>query len=81
MNLTGIRVRDELVLQLARLVDDTLLAERLEDAYRRDAKELGLEIHEREQILRALDDPPDGLTELRAVLLQDVIAWRREGLA
>lgn len=74
-------MRDELVLELARLVDDTLLAERLEDAYRRDAKELGLETHERETILRALDDPPDRLTELRAVLLAEHVGRVRDGLA
>jgi hypothetical protein len=42
---------------------------------------VGLSIPEREQILRALDDPPtDALAELRGVLLQEH-EWRvREGL-
>ena len=41
---------------------------------------LALTIPEREAILRALDDPPDGLCELRGVLLREH-EWRvREGL-
>lgn len=43
-------------------------------------KVLALTIADREAILRALDDPPDGLAELRAVLLREH-EWRvREGL-
>ena len=34
-------IRDELVLELARLVDDAELAGRLEDAYGREVKVLG----------------------------------------
>jgi hypothetical protein len=33
MHLAGVPVRDDLVLELARLVDDDHLARRLEDAY------------------------------------------------
>jgi hypothetical protein len=58
MQLAGIPIRDDAVLELARLVDDPALAERLEDAYRRKVKILALEIPERETILAALDDPP-----------------------
>jgi hypothetical protein len=69
--LAGLPVQDADVLELARLLrevgfEDT--AGRLEDAYDREAKVLALTIAEREQILRALDDPPDGLAELRGVL-------------
>jgi len=55
--LAGIPVRDELILELARLVDDDLLAERLEDCYRREVKVLGLDIAERETIIRARRRP------------------------
>ncbi len=41
---------------------------------------LGLEIDERAIILTALDDPPDGLAELRGVLMTDHQWRRREGL-
>jgi hypothetical protein len=67
--------RDD-VLELARLVD-LELAERLHRAVDRDVKVLGLNVPERETILRALDDPPEGLLELRAVLLQEQIARAR----
>ncbi len=80
--LAGIPVRDDLILELARLVDDPELEDRLETAYGREVKVLGLDIAERETIIRALDDPPAGLEELRAVLMQEHV-WRRrrEGLA
>jgi hypothetical protein len=45
-----------------------------------DRTAIALTILEREQILRALDDPPDGLADLRGVLLREH-EWRvREGL-
>jgi hypothetical protein len=67
--LCGVRVRDELVLELARLVDDDGLAGRLENAYGREVKVLGPTVPERKHIIRALVDPPPGLEELRGVLL------------
>jgi hypothetical protein len=83
MMLAGIRVPDEDVLQLALLLRAARFAEtaeRLEDAYDLETKILALTIAEREQIIRALDDPPDGLAELRGVLLREH-EWRvREGL-
>jgi hypothetical protein len=81
MFLAGIHVRDELILELARLVDDNELANRLEDCYGRGVKVLGLEIAERETIIRALNDPPAGLEELRATLLQEHVGRLRGGLA
>ncbi len=42
---------------------------------------LGLSIAERETIIRALDDPPPGLEELRGVLLAEHVGRKREGLA
>ena len=83
MQLAGVPVPDRDVLELARLLreagfDDT--AGRLEDTCDREAKVIALTIPEREQILRALDDPPDGLTELRGVLLDKHEGRLRQGL-
>jgi hypothetical protein len=62
-------VQDDAVLELARLVDDDELANRLETAYAQMTKVLALTT-ESETIIRALDDPPARiLAELRAVLL------------
>jgi hypothetical protein len=47
MQLAGIPIRDDLILELARLVDDPELANKLEDAYRREVKVLALTIPER----------------------------------
>ena len=69
--LAGIPVRDDLILELARLVDDDLLADKFESAYGREVKVLGLDIPERETNIRALEDPPAGLEELRGVLLRE----------
>jgi hypothetical protein len=67
-------------LNLASLVDDEEFETNLRYALARDVKVLALEIDERETILVALEDPPEGLAELRAVLLQEH-AWRaKEGL-
>ena len=54
---------------------------RLEDARKLEVMILGLTIHEREEILRALEEAPDGLAELRCTLLRDR-EWRvREALS
>ena len=50
------RPENELVLELARLVDDDALSSRLETAYGRMTKVLALTIPERETIIRALDE-------------------------
>ena len=83
MQLAGIPIRDQDVLELAKLLrsagfDDT--AERLEDAYDAETKVLALTVPEREEILRALDDPPGSLAELRGVLLREHDWLVREGL-
>ena len=78
MMLAGIPVRDQDVLELARLRREASFnetAERLEDAYDLETKILALTIEDRERILRALDDPPHGLAELRGVL-QSEHEWR-----
>lgn len=83
MYLAGISIADEDVSALAGMLrdagfDDT--AERLEDAIECETTLLALSITDRESILRTLDDPPDGLVELRGVLLRE-LEWRqREGL-
>ena len=81
--LAGIPVRDADVLELANLLRGAgfdEVAERLETAYDREAKVIALTIEDREAIIRALDDPPDGLAELRGVLLREH-EWRiKEGL-
>ena len=80
MFVDGIPARDEAVLELARLVDDPALADRLETAYGRETKVLALTIPDREKILAALEDAPADLAELRGVLLRE-LEWRRaEGL-
>jgi hypothetical protein len=71
MFLAGLPVRDDLILELARLVDDPQLADRLERAYGDRIRILALDIAERETIIRALEDPPAGLEELRATLVQE----------
>ena len=81
--LAGIPVRDQDALELARLLrvagfDDT--GERLENAYDVECKIFALTVPEREEILRALDDPPTGLAELRGVLLVEHEWQVREGL-
>jgi hypothetical protein len=80
MHLAGVPVRDELVLELARLVDDDELGSRLETAYGRMTNVLALTISERETIIRALNEPPPGLEELRAVLLREHVARVKGGL-
>ena len=75
----GIPLTAELVKTLADLVDEPA-ASSLRAALDTDRIGLALTMAEREQILRGLDDPPSGLTELRIVLLREH-EWRvREGL-
>jgi hypothetical protein len=72
-------VPDHLVRELARLVDaptDQVLMKALLN----DQTLVALEVDDRERILRALEDCPDELAELRGVLLREH-EWRlREGL-
>jgi hypothetical protein len=56
------------------------LAARLERALGDEVKLLGLTIDDRAIILGQLEDAPDGLTELRAVLLNERQWRQREGL-
>ena len=82
MMLAGLPVSDHAVADLAELVrgagaED--LADRLDRALSDDVKLLALTIDERAIILAALEDPPQELAELRAVLLNDH-QGRSEGL-
>ena len=81
--LAGLPIPARLVLELARVLRDTELvdtAERFEGAYDRQARIVALEVSDREGILRALEDPPASLEELRAVLLHEHVGRQCEGL-
>jgi hypothetical protein len=77
--LAGLRLPDEDVRELIRLVDEPTRSF-LEKALALDSEVVALTIEDREGILWALDDVrTDALAELRAVLLQED-EWRgREG--
>ena len=80
VHLAGVPVQDDLIQELARMVDYEALATKLETAYGRMTRVLALTIPEREAILSAMDDVPAGLEELHGVLLREA-QWRRaEGL-
>ena len=79
MQLAGVPVRKELVKVLADLVDEPT-ASLLRVAVERGTLIVALTVEDRERILRALEDCPDGLAELRGVLAAEH-EWRvREGL-
>jgi hypothetical protein len=84
MVLACISVADPSVLELAwklREAGFDATAVRLEGGYERQIHMLGLSTAERDEILTALGDCPEGLCELRTVLVQEA-AWRdREGLS
>jgi hypothetical protein len=68
------------VLKLAHRVEDEELETKLRGALARDVRVLALELDERDTILLALEDPPEGLEELRGVLFAEWEWRRREGL-
>jgi hypothetical protein len=73
MMLAAIHVPDRHVLELAQMLRDAGsegTAARLESGYEHQAKLLALSVEERDEILAALVDCPDGLGELWATLLQ-----------
>ena len=77
MFLAGIPIRDELVLEVAKLVLDPELAAKLERAVERDVSVLALTPEERMTILASLGEhPPPGLGDLRTTLHQQ-FEWRR----
>ena len=70
MYLAGLRIPDEDVRELIRLVDEPTRS-LLEKSLALDGEVVALTIEDRQRILWALDDVrTDGLAELRGVLLQ-----------
>jgi hypothetical protein len=63
------------------MVDDEALAQKLRTALADEITLLGLDVPERETILRTLDDLPAVLVELRAVLALGARLATRHGLA
>ena len=83
MMLAGVtvgRLRGRGLAWLVREAGADVLADRLEHALTVGTKLLALTIDERAIILDQLDDPPDDLVELRAVLLSEHEWLQREGL-
>ena len=81
--LAGVSVSAALTGELAsRLRDDgsVHISEKLEEALAHNKPIVALSIRDREQILAVLGDPPDGLEELRGVLLREREWRQREGL-
>ena len=81
--LAGVPVPADSTAELASIVraaGGDELADRLERASHDEVKLLALSIDERAIILAALDDPPDGLAELRGVLMNEHQWRQREGL-
>jgi hypothetical protein len=77
--LAGIPVAAEPVWELAELVDEPT-ASTPHNCLKAGRTTFALTIAEREQILRGLEDCPDGLAELRGVLLAEHEGRVREGL-
>jgi hypothetical protein len=73
---------DQVVELLARLrdVDLTTTADHLQRTLDRGARIVALDDDDRHALLRVLEDCPDGLTDLRATLVQEVVWRQAEGL-
>ena len=69
--LCGVPIQSTLVLELATLVRDPVLAGKLERGVTRDLIVIGLTDDERTLVLKALADPPVGLEEVRGTLLAE----------
>ena len=67
IHLAGLPIQDDLVLELARLVDDEALAGRLETAYGRMTKVLALTTPERDTVLAAIAEDPRPASRSSAV--------------
>ena len=82
MVVAGIQVQDTDILELARLVHETGFdetAETLIVALESERSLVGLTIPDREAILSSLIDPPDGLCELQAILLTELMQRLNSG--
>jgi hypothetical protein len=73
VTLAGIPVKRELVERLARQVDEPT-ATKLARAIENETRVLGLEIEDRERLLRALEDARRGWASSRATLTQEYVA-------
>ena len=71
MFLAGVPVQSSLVLELATLVKDPRLADKLGRGVQRDVIVIGLDDDERALVLKALADPPHGLEDVRETLLAE----------
>ncbi len=80
ITLAGITVAREHIAWLAENLDDPI-ADRLRRALTNGVRILGLDVDERESLLRAMTDPTDGLLELRATLLREHVGRKRDELA
>ena len=79
----GIRLPREQVLGLASMLsrdDSTRTARILLEALTNRQQFVALPVDDKERILAVLDHPPDGFTELRTTLF-DELNWQRRGLA
>jgi hypothetical protein len=72
--LAGVQVRDGIVLELARRLRDGHFvdtADKLEQAWSQEHKQVALETDDRRALLSVLADGPEELADLRSVLLQE----------
>jgi len=83
MRLAGLDITDDLALELVtrlRRADFEHQADTIEGALVSGQADVSLTIADRLAVLTVLEDPPDGLAELRGVLLSEHEWARREGL-
>ena len=83
MRLAGLDITDDLALELVtrlRRADFEHQADTIEGALVSGQSDVSLTIADRLAVLTVLEDPPDGLAELRGVLLSEHEWARREGL-
>lgn len=77
--MSGITVARDQVVWLADQLHDDPAGERLRRALQLGPRTLGLSVEERDAILRALEDCPDELAELRVSLLAEQIGRQALG--
>ena len=83
MRLAGLDITDDCTLELVkrlRRADFEHQADTIEGALVAGQAEVSLTLPDRLAVLTVLDDPPDGLTGLRGVLLSEHEWAEREGL-